>query len=181
MLKASWGGGGRGMRVIEDETSLEAELPVARREALAAFGNDEVYLEKLVRNARHVEVQIIGDQHGQVVHLFERDCSVQRRNQKVVERAPAPYLDDVQRKMLCDSAIRLMQAVHYTHAGTVEFLMDGDTGEFYFIEVNPRIQVEHTVTEQVTGIDIVKAQIHISEGAKIGTPESGIPTHKISS
>lgn len=178
MLKASWGGGGRGMRVIEDEKALEAELPIARREALAAFGNDEVYLEKLVRNARHVEVQIMGDKHGNVVHLFERDCSVQRRNQKVVERAPAPYLDDVQRKMLCDSAIRLMQAVHYTHAGTVEFLMDGDSGEFYFIEVNPRIQVEHTVTEQVTGIDIVKAQIHISEGAKIGTPESGIPTQE---
>ena len=178
MLKASWGGGGRGMRVIEDEKALEAELPIARREALAAFGNDEVYLEKLVRNARHVEVQIMGDQHGNVVHLFERDCSVQRRNQKVVERAPAPYLDEVQRKMLCDSAIRLMQAVHYTHAGTVEFLMDGDSGKFYFIEVNPRIQVEHTVTEQVTGIDIVKAQIHISEGAKIGTPESGIPTQE---
>ncbi|MFM1870498.1 MAG: Pyruvate carboxylase, partial [Pseudomonadota bacterium] len=178
MLKASWGGGGRGMRVIENEQALATELPVARREALAAFGNDEVYLEKLVTNARHVEVQIIGDKHGQVVHLFERDCSVQRRNQKVVERAPAPYLNDVQRQALCESAIRLMKAVNYTHAGTVEFLMDGDSGEFYFIEVNPRIQVEHTVTEQVTGIDIVKAQIHISEGAKIGTPESGIPLQK---
>lgn len=175
MLKASWGGGGRGMRVIEDEQALEAELPVARREALAAFGNDEVYLEKLVRNARHVEVQIMGDQHGNVVHLFERDCSVQRRNQKVVERAPAPYLTEEQRSTLCASAIRLMKAVQYTHAGTVEFLMDGDSGEFYFIEVNPRIQVEHTVTEQVTGIDIVKAQIHISEGTKIGTAESGVP------
>ena len=178
MLKASWGGGGRGMRVIENEQALATELPVARREALAAFGNDEVYLEKLVTNARHVEVQIIGDKHGQVVHLFERDCSVQRRNQKVVERAPAPYLNDAQRQALCESAIRLMKAVNYTHAGTVEFLMDGDSGEFYFIEVNPRIQVEHTVTEQVTGIDIVKAQIHISEGAKIGTPESGIPLQK---
>lgn len=176
MLKASWGGGGRGMRVIENEQALESELPVARREALAAFGNDEVYLEKLVTNARHVEVQIMGDQHGNVVHLFERDCSVQRRNQKVVERAPAPYLSEEQRSSLCDSAIRLMKAVQYTHAGTVEFLMDGDSGEFYFIEVNPRIQVEHTVTEQVTGIDIVKAQIHISEGAKIGTAESGVPT-----
>jgi len=178
MLKASWGGGGRGMRVIENEQALATELPVARREALAAFGNDEVYLEKLVTNARHVEVQIIGDKHGQVVHLFERDCSVQRRNQKVVERAPAPYLNDAQRQALCESAIRLMKAVNYTHAGTVEFLMDGDSGEFYFIEVNPRIQIEHTVTEQVTGIDIVKAQIHISEGAKIGTPESGIPLQK---
>ena len=178
MLKASWGGGGRGMRVIEDEAALAAALPIARRESLAAFGNDEVYLEKLVQNARHVEVQIIGDKHGNIVHLYERDCSVQRRNQKVVERAPAPYLNDVQRKDLCQSAIRLMAAVNYTHAGTVEFLIDGETGKFYFIEVNPRIQVEHTVTEQVTGIDIVKAQILISEGAKIGTPESGIPVQE---
>ncbi|NJA88264.1 pyruvate carboxylase [Rhodocyclus tenuis] len=175
MLKASWGGGGRGMRVIESEADLAALLDVARREAGAAFGNDEVYLEKLVRNARHVEVQILGDRHQQAVHLFERDCSVQRRNQKVVERAPAPYLDAAGRDELCSAALKLARAVNYTHAGTVEFLMDGDTGKFYFIEVNPRIQVEHTVTEQVTGIDIVKAQIHITEGAKIGTPESGVP------
>ena len=175
MLKASWGGGGRGMRVIETEDDLAAQIEAARREALAAFGNDEVYLEKLVRNARHVEVQILGDQHGQAVHLFERDCSVQRRNQKVVERAPAPYLDDTGREALCDAALRLARAVQYTHAGTVEFLMDGDTGKFYFIEVNPRIQVEHTVTEQVTGVDIVKAQIRITEGARIGRPQSGVP------
>ncbi len=128
MLKASWGGGGRGMRVIETEADLDAQLEVARREAGAAFGNDEVYLEKLVRRARHVEVQIIGDTHGNVVHLFERDCSVQRRNQKVVERAPAPYLDEAQREELCDAALRLARAVGYTHAGTVEFLMDADTG-----------------------------------------------------
>ncbi len=159
MLKASWGGGGRGMRVIDSDGELTAQLPVARREAFGAFGNDEVYLERLVRRAHHVEVQILGDRHGNVVHLFERDCSVQRRNQKVVERAPAPYLDDGQRDALCQSALRLARAVNYTHAGTVEFLMDADTGAFYFIEVNPRIQVEHTVTEQVTGIDIVKAQI----------------------
>jgi pyruvate carboxylase len=168
MLKASWGGGGRGMRAIETEHDLASQLDVARREAKAAFGNDEMYLEKLVRRARHVEVQILGDMHGNLVHLFERDCSVQRRNQKVVERAPAPYLDNAKRQALCDSALRLGQAVGYTHAGTVEFLMDADTDEFYFIEVNPRIQVEHTVTEQVTGIDIVKAQIRISEGAAIG-------------
>jgi pyruvate carboxylase len=168
MLKASWGGGGRGMRVIETEAELPGQLEVARREAAAAFGNDEMYLEKLVRRARHVEVQIIGDTHGNLVHLFERDCSVQRRNQKVVERAPAPYLTDSTRKELCESALRLGRAVGYTHAGTVEFLMDADTGQFYFIEVNPRIQVEHTVTEQVTGIDIVKAQIRISEGAHVG-------------
>jgi len=175
MLKASWGGGGRGMRVIESDADLKAQLDIARREALAAFGNDEMYLEKLVKNARHVEVQIIGDTHGQAVHLFERDCSVQRRNQKVVEQAPAPYLSNEQRELLCAAALKLARAVNYTHAGTVEFLMDGDTGNFYFIEVNPRIQVEHTVTEQVTGIDIVKAQISVSEGAKIGKKDSGLP------
>ncbi|CAB3803691.1 Pyruvate carboxylase [Paraburkholderia caffeinitolerans] len=168
MLKASWGGGGRGMRVLESERDLEASLAAARREALAAFGNDEVYVEKLVRNARHVEVQVLGDLHGTVVHLYERDCTVQRRNQKVVERAPAPYLDHEGRQALCESALRLMRAVGYTHAGTVEFLMDADTGKFYFIEVNPRIQVEHTVTEMITGIDIVKAQIRITEGGQIG-------------
>jgi pyruvate carboxylase len=175
MLKASWGGGGRGMRVIESPADLEAQLEVARREAGAAFGNDEVYLEKLVRRARHVEVQVLGDTHGNVVHLFERDCSVQRRNQKVVERAPAPYLDEATRAELCEAALRLARAVHYTHAGTVEFLMDADTGSFYFIEVNPRIQVEHTVTEQVTGIDIVKAQIRITEGARIGAEDGPVP------
>ena len=178
MLKASWGGGGRGMRVIESADDLKAQLDIARREALSAFGNDEMYLEKLVRNARHVEVQIIGDTHGQAVHLFERDCSVQRRNQKVVEQAPAPYLSNEQRELLCASALKLARAVNYTHAGTVEFLMDGDTGKFYFIEVNPRIQVEHTVTEEVTGIDIVKAQIRISEGAKIGAKDSGLPAQR---
>jgi pyruvate carboxylase len=159
------------MRVIETADDLRTQLPVARREAAAAFGNDEVYLEKLVRRARHVEVQVLGDTHGQLVHLFERDCSVQRRNQKVVERAPAPYLDAATRADLCNAALRLARAVNYTHAGTVEFLMDAQSGQFYFIEVNPRIQVEHTVTEQVTGIDIVKAQIRISEGAHIGQLE----------
>jgi len=175
MLKASWGGGGRGMRVIESADQLEEQVAAGRREALAAFGNGEVYLEKLVRRARHVEVQILGDTHGNLIHLFERDCSVQRRNQKVVERAPAPYLDDARRKELCESALKLCRKVGYTHAGTVEFLMESDTGRFFFIEVNPRIQVEHTVTEAVTGVDIVKAQINISQGAKIGDGESGIP------
>ncbi|MEB6478873.1 pyruvate carboxylase [Acinetobacter vivianii] len=175
MLKASWGGGGRGMRVVEHENELQDAIEVARREAKAAFGNDEVYLEKLVRRARHVEVQIMGDRQGNIVHLFERDCTVQRRNQKVVERAPAPYLDDLQRHKLCEAALRLARAVGYTHAGTVEFLMDADTEAFYFIEVNPRIQVEHTVTEEVTGIDIVKAQIQITEGICIGSEQSYVP------
>ena len=168
MLKASWGGGGRGMRAINNESELAPAIEVARREAAAAFGNDEVYLEKMVVRARHVEVQVLGDTHGNLVHLFERDCSVQRRNQKVVERAPAPYLNPDQREALCQSALKLARGVDYTHAGTVEFLMDADTGNFYFIEVNPRIQVEHTVTEEVTGIDIVKAQIRVSEGGRIG-------------
>ena len=175
MLKASWGGGGRGMRVIESAKDLTELLDGARREAKAAFGNDEMYLEKLVRRARHVEVQILGDTHGNLIHLYERDCSVQRRNQKVVERAPAPYLSDAQREALCESALRLARAASYTHAGTVEFLMDSDNGEFYFIEVNPRIQVEHTVTEEVTGVDIVKSQIRVSEGAKIGAKNSHLP------
>ncbi len=175
MLKASWGGGGRGMRVVETEADLGPAMEVARREALAAFGNDEVYLEKLVRRARHVEVQVMGDTHGQLVHLFERDCSVQRRNQKVVERAPAPYLTETRRTELCDAALRLARAAHYSHAGTVEFLMDVDTDNFYFIEVNPRIQVEHTVTELVTGVDVVKAQIAITEGARLGEEDSYVP------
>ncbi|KYC29434.1 Pyruvate carboxylase [Sterolibacterium denitrificans] len=168
MLKASWGGGGRGMRAINFDHELLPAIEVARREAAAAFGNDEVYLEKMVVRARHVEVQVLGDTHGNRVHLFERDCSVQRRNQKVVERAPAPYLNAEQREALCAAALKLAAGVDYTHAGTVEFLMDADTGAFYFIEVNPRIQVEHTVTEEVTGMDLVKAQIVVSEGGRIG-------------
>ncbi|MGK9051617.1 pyruvate carboxylase [Neorhizobium petrolearium] len=175
MLKASWGGGGRGMRVIRSEADLAREVTEAKREAMAAFGKDEVYLEKLVERARHVESQILGDTHGNVVHLFERDCSIQRRNQKVVERAPAPYLTEAQRQELAGYSLKIAQATNYIGAGTVEYLMDADTGKFYFIEVNPRIQVEHTVTEVVTGIDIVKAQIHTLEGAAIGTPESGVP------
>jgi pyruvate carboxylase len=175
MLKASWGGGGRGMRVIESEAELEELVAVARREAKAAFGNDEVYLEKLVRRARHVEVQILGDRHGNLVHLYERDCSVQRRNQKVVERAPAPYLDGRRRSELCETAVRLARAAGYENAGTVEFLMDVETGAFYFIEVNPRVQVEHTVTEVVTGIDIVKAQIKVAAGMPVGAPGSDVP------
>ncbi|MBB3658700.1 pyruvate carboxylase [Rhizobium sp. BK650] len=175
MLKASWGGGGRGMRVIRSEADLAREVTEAKREAMAAFGKDEVYLEKLVERARHVESQILGDTHGNVVHLFERDCSIQRRNQKVVERAPAPYLTEAQRQELAAYSLKIAEATNYIGAGTVEYLMDADTGKFYFIEVNPRIQVEHTVTEVVTGIDIVKAQIHILDGFAIGTEESGVP------
>ncbi|MGD9841580.1 MAG: pyruvate carboxylase [Steroidobacteraceae bacterium] len=175
MLKASWGGGGRGMRVVENESQLLELVAVARREAKNAFGNDEIYLEKLVRRARHIEVQLLGDIHGNLLHLFERDCTVQRRNQKVVERAPANFFTHEQRTALCDAALKIGKAVNYVNAGTVEFLQDADTGEFYFIEVNPRIQVEHTVTEAVTGVDLVRAQILIAQGARIGSVESGIP------
>ncbi|MDP3174249.1 MAG: pyruvate carboxylase [Phenylobacterium sp.] len=176
MLKASWGGGGRGMRPIEAESQLLDAVASARREAKAAFGKDEVYLEKLVQRARHVEVQLLGDNHGNLFHLFERDCSIQRRHQKIIERAPAPYLDEAQRAELCEAALMIGRAANYVGAGTVEFLMDVDTGAFYFIEVNPRIQVEHTVTETVTGIDIVKAQIRITEGGRLGVAEeTGVP------
>ena len=167
MLKASWGGGGRGMRAIEHEGELVEKLLEGRREAASAFGNDEGYLEKMIIRARHVEVQILGDSHGEIYHLFERDCSVQRRNQKVVERAPAPYLSEAQRSEICALGVKICKHVGYECAGTVEFLMDMDTGTFHFIEVNPRVQVEHTVTEEVTGIDIVQAQILISEGKSV--------------
>ncbi|MEM1278141.1 MAG: pyruvate carboxylase [Pseudomonadota bacterium] len=174
MLKASWGGGGRGMRPIMNAEELEEKVREGRREAEAAFGNGEGYLEKMILRARHVEVQILGDRFGEIYHLYERDCTVQRRNQKVVERAPAPYLNPTKRQEICELGLAIARHANYTCAGTVEFLMDMDTDEFYFIEVNPRVQVEHTVTEEVTGIDIVKAQIRITEGASIaeatGTP-----------
>ena len=167
MLKASWGGGGRGMRPIMGPAELEEKVREGRREAEAAFGNGEGYLEKMILRARHVEVQILGDSHGNIYHLYERDCSVQRRNQKVVERAPAPYLSQAQREEICLLGKKICEHVNYECAGTVEFLMDVDTGAFYFIEVNPRVQVEHTVTEEVTGIDIVRAQILIAEGKSL--------------
>ncbi|KAJ54318.1 pyruvate carboxylase [Actibacterium mucosum KCTC 23349] len=167
MLKASWGGGGRGMRPIMGPDELEEKVLEGRREAEAAFGNGEGYLEKMIMRARHVEVQILGDSMGDIYHLWERDCSVQRRNQKVVERAPAPYLTEEQRIELCELGKKICAHVNYECAGTVEFLMDMATGKFYFIEVNPRVQVEHTVTEEVTGIDIVQSQIKIAEGKSL--------------
>ncbi len=182
MLKASWGGGGRGMRPILNEEELEAKVREGRREAEAAFGNGEGYLEKMIQRARHVEVQILGDKAGTIYHLWERDCSVQRRNQKVVERAPAPYLTDAQRAEVCEMGRKICAHVNYECAGTVEFLMDMDDEKFYFIEVNPRVQVEHTVTEEVTGIDIVQAQILIAEGKTLAqatgvADQSGVVLH----
>ncbi|MEM9319196.1 MAG: pyruvate carboxylase [Pseudomonadota bacterium] len=167
MLKASWGGGGRGMRPISGPDELESKVLEGRREAEAAFGNGEGYLEKMITRARHVEVQILGDKMGTIYHLYERDCSVQRRNQKVVERAPAPYLSAAQREEISLLGKKIAEHVGYECAGTIEFLMDMESGAFYFIEVNPRVQVEHTVTEEVTGIDIVRAQILIAEGKSL--------------
>jgi pyruvate carboxylase len=174
MLKASFGGGGRGMRVCRDEKQLLTSLEQASREAKAAFGRGEVFLEKYVERPKHIEVQVLADSHGNVVHLYERDCSVQRRHQKLVEIAPSPKLDPALRLRLCDDAVRLAAAAGYVNAGTVEFLVDGE-GHYFFIEMNPRIQVEHTVTEMVTGIDLVKAQIRIAEGHALPSPEIGIP------
>ena len=174
MLKASWGGGGRGMRPILSEDEVETKVREGRREAEAAFGNGEGFLEKMIQRARHVEVQILGDKEGAIYHLWERDCTVQRRNQKVVERAPAPYLTQAQRDEVCEMGRKICAHVGYECAGTVEFLMDMDDGKFYFIEVNPRVQVEHTVTEEVTGIDIVQAQILIAEGKSLAEA-TGVP------
>ena len=174
ILKAAHGGGGRGMRVVESEDQFLASYDTARRESLTAFGSPDIFIEKYIRRARHIEVQLLGDKHGNLVHLFERDCSVQRRHQKVVEIAPAPNLDSKVRDAICASAVEIGKQVNYENAGTVEFLVDADTNQFFFIEVNPRIQVEHTVTEEVTGFDIVKSQILIAQGAALADPEIGI-------
>ena len=176
ILKAAHGGGGRGMRVVREEAEFESAYEQARRESLAAFGSPDIFVEKFIERARHIEVQLLGDQHGSLVHLYERDCSVQRRHQKVVEIAPAPKLDPQTRTALCDAAIAIGQEVGYSAAGTVEFLVDADTDKFYFIEVNPRIQVEHTVTEQVTGVDLIKAQMLVAEGKPLSDPAIGLPS-----
>ncbi|MCE5269301.1 MAG: acetyl-CoA carboxylase biotin carboxylase subunit [Planctomycetaceae bacterium] len=166
LIKASAGGGGRGMRVALNDLALKSAIQQAQAEAQAAFGNGEVYLEKYVEHPRHVEVQVIADNHGNVVHLFERDCSMQRRHQKLVEESPGPRLDAETRKAMCDAAVRLVRAANYTNAGTIEFIV-APSGEFYFIEMNARIQVEHPVTEMVTGIDLIKAQIMVAAGEKL--------------
>ena len=174
MIKAVNGGGGRGMRMVSNYSELEDAYNRAKSEAMKAFGSDEIYLEKYLQNPKHIEVQIIGDTQGNIVHLYERDCSIQRRHQKLVEIAPAFSLDPALRKEICDAAVKLMKNVKYVSAGTVEFLATPDN-KFYFIEVNPRIQVEHTVTEMITGIDIVQTQIKIAEGYSIHSEEIGIP------
>ena len=175
IVKASMGGGGRGMRVVEDLDSLDSALDQARREAQNAFGCPDVFLEKFITRAKHIEVQLLGDRHGHLVHLFERDCSVQRRHQKVVEIAPAWGLDPKVRDAVCEAALAIGRKVGYDNAGTVEFLVDEESGKFSFIEVNPRIQVEHTVTEMVTGVDLVKSQILIAQGAPLSDDEINLP------
>ncbi|MCJ8330871.1 MAG: ATP-grasp domain-containing protein, partial [Lentisphaeria bacterium] len=171
MLKAAHGGGGRGMRVVKTEKEFASQFDQAQRESISAFDSPDIFIEKFVGRARHLEVQLLGDEHGNLIHLWERDCSVQRRHQKVVEIAPAPNLPAETRQALCDAAIKIGEQVNYSNAGTVEFLVDAETNEFFFIEVNPRIQVEHTVTEEVTGVDIVKSQILIAQGTKLSNPE----------
>src|ERR1700676_2651009 len=175
MIKASFGGGGRGMRVAAGSPEVAQKLAEAQREAQAAFGRADVFLEKYIPRAKHIEVQILGDAHGNLVHLWERDCSVQRRHQKVVEVAPSIGLSDGLREGICGAAVRLCRSVGYRNAGTVEFLLDVEQGEFYFIEVNPRIQVEHTVTETVTGIDLVRSQILLAAGHRLHDPPVNIP------
>ncbi len=175
MLKAAAGGGGRGMRIVRTEEELLPQFRSARSEAAKAFGIDDIFIEKYLENPKHIEVQILGDKAGNIVHLFERDCSIQRRHQKVIEFTPALCLTDAQREAICADAIKIAKAVDYRSAGTVEFLLDPSTGKHYFIEMNPRIQVEHTVTEMVTGIDIVQSQILVAEGYELASEEIGIP------
>jgi acetyl-CoA carboxylase, biotin carboxylase subunit len=175
MLKAAAGGGGRGMRLVESEDKLEAALASARREAKAAFGDDAVYLEKAIVRPRHIEIQVFGDSHGNVVHLHERDCSIQRRNQKVIEESPSPAIDGELRARMGAVAVRAAQSVGYVGAGTIEMLFDSVSRGFYFLEMNTRLQVEHPVTELVTGVDLVRWQIDIAEGGRLPLTQEQIP------
>jgi len=178
MIKAAKGGGGRGMRAVKTVADFDQAFESARNEAQTAFGCPDVFIEKFIARAKHIEVQLLGDEHGNLVHLFERDCSVQRRHQKVVELAPAPNLSKVLRDGILEAAVKIGKAVNYSCAGTVEFLVDVDAEKFYFIEVNPRIQVEHTVTEEITNIDIVKCQIQVAQGMKLADEEIGLGDQK---
>src|SRR5262245_30784107 len=167
MLKAAAGGGGRGMRLVDSEEKLEAALAGAQRESKGAFGDDTIYLEKAIVRARHIEIQVFGDEHGGAVHLFERDCSVQRRNQKVIEEAPSPALDEATRTSMGEVAVRAARSVGYVGAGTIEMLFDEASSSFYFLEMNTRLQVEHPVTELVTGVDLVRWQLAVAEGERL--------------
>ncbi|MGL4513108.1 MAG: acetyl-CoA carboxylase biotin carboxylase subunit [Lacipirellulaceae bacterium] len=174
LIKATAGGGGRGMRVASNDLALKSALQQAQVEAEAAFGNGAVYLEKYVENPRHVEVQVLADLHGNAVHLWERDCSTQRRHQKLIEESPSPNISEETRAQMCEAAVRMIKAANYSNAATVEFIVDG-TGSFYFIEVNARIQVEHPVTELVTGIDLIKAQLRVASGEPLWFTQADVP------
>lgn len=174
MVKASAGGGGKGIRIVRSEEELEEAFESARSETIKAFGDDKMYMEKLVEKARHVEVQVLGDSHGNVIHLGERDCSLQRKNQKVLEEAPCPVLPENVRGKMCNSAVLAAKAAGYQSAGTIEFLYDEASQEYYFMEMNTRIQVEHPITEMVTGVDIVKEQINIADGKKLSFSQKDI-------
>ena len=167
LIKAAAGGGGKGMRIVSTPEELEEGIRIARLESQASFGDDRVYLERFVTNARHVEIQILGDHHGNLIHLGERDCSLQRRHQKLIEEAPSPVVDEELRDRMGEAALKAARAVDYYSAGTVEFVLDNKTKDFFFLEMNTRLQVEHTVTERVTGIDIVKEMIRIAQGSKL--------------
>lgn len=173
IIKASLGGGGRGMRVAHNDISLINSLTIAQREAKAAFKDSSIYIEKYIEDARHIEVQIVGDNYGNIIHLGERDCTMQRRHQKLIEESPAPYITDRAREDICKAAIKMAKSVNYTNAGTVEFLLDKENN-YYFIEVNTRLQVEHPVTEMVTGIDLVKLQIKIASGERLNIKQKKI-------
>jgi acetyl-CoA carboxylase biotin carboxylase subunit len=164
MLKAAAGGGGKGMKIVHSADQMQSLFSSASAESMSAFGDDTLYLEKYISNARHIEVQVLGDHHGQLIHLGERDCSLQRRHQKVIEESPAPSLKPTLQNAIRDSALKLAKAIDYRNAGTVEFILDGDTSNFYFLEMNTRIQVEHPVSEMITGIDLVEEQIRIASG-----------------
>jgi propionyl-CoA carboxylase alpha chain len=174
LVKAAGGGGGKGMRIVETPDRLDDAIAVAKREAARGFGDDRVFLERYVTRSRHVEIQILGDAHGRVVHLGERECSIQRRHQKIIEESPSPRVDGSLREAMGDAALRLARALDYQSAGTVEFLVDDETGDFFFLEVNTRIQVEHPVTELVTGIDLVREQLRIAAGEPLGYEQSDI-------
>lgn len=174
LVKASAGGGGKGMRIVESAAELDESLAAAKREAKSGFGDDRVFLERYVGRARHIEIQILGDAHGNVVHLGERECSIQRRHQKIIEESPSPRVDSAMREAMGDAALRLARALGYESAGTVEFLVDDDTGDFFFLEVNTRLQVEHPVTECVTGIDLVREQLRIAAGEPLGYGQEAI-------
>jgi propionyl-CoA carboxylase alpha chain len=174
LVKAAAGGGGKGMRVVESADKLEESLAAAKREALSGFGDDRVFLERYVPHARHIEIQILGDSLGNIVHLGERECSIQRRHQKILEESPSPRVDDAMRTAMGDAALRLAGELGYQSAGTVEFLFDDESGEFFFLEVNTRLQVEHPVTEMVTGIDLVREQLRIARGESLGFVQEDI-------